>query len=46
MYAGVSLRWMIFAALSFPCLAQVTTIDFLGSVADPSGGVIVGATSR
>jgi len=44
MYAGFSLRWMIFAALSIPCLAQVTTSTLLGTVTDPSGAVIVGAT--
>ena len=44
MNARVSLRWMVFAALSVPCLAQVTTSTFLGTVTDPSGAVIVGAT--
>jgi outer membrane receptor protein involved in Fe transport len=44
MYAGFSLRWIIFAALGVPCLAQVTTSTFLGTVTDPSGAVIVGAT--
>jgi outer membrane receptor protein involved in Fe transport len=44
MYAGFSLRWMVVAALGVPCLAQVTTSTFLGTVTDPSGAVIVGAT--
>ena len=37
------MRWVLLVALSFNCLAQVTTSTFLGTVTDSSGGVIVGA---
>jgi len=43
MRAGVSFKWIVFAAISFPCFSQVTTSTFLGTVADPSGSVVVGA---
>jgi outer membrane receptor protein involved in Fe transport len=43
LHVSVLLKWMIFAELSFSCLAQVTTSTFRGSVVDPGGGVIVGA---
>ena len=43
LHASVSLKLIALAVLSFPCLAQVTTSTFLGTVTDPGGGVIVGA---
>ena len=43
MRAGVYCKWLVFASVSVPCLAQVTTSTFLGTVSDPSGSVVVGA---
>src|SRR5690349_13844547 len=43
MRAGVCCKWLVFASVSVPCLAQVTTSTFLGTVSDPSGSMVVGA---
>src|SRR5689334_5010367 len=43
MRTGACWKWLVFASVSLPCLAQVTTSTFLGTVSDPSGSMVVGA---
>ena len=37
-------KWLLFAFLSIPCFAQVTTAKFYGMVTDPTGALVPGAT--